>query len=156
VATLTGTRLIAAAERRRARVPSNQDARTQLGQVLTPPPVAEFMASLFDMSGGAADSRLIDPGAGVGSLAAAFVDSWATSGGGALHVTAVEVDDTLRPHLASTLEDLAHRGVTSDLVCSDFVSWAVERLNGFAALDIEPFDYCIVNPPYRKVQARSP
>jgi adenine-specific DNA-methyltransferase len=92
----------------------------------------------------------------VGSLTAAFVDAWGASGTSALHVTAVELDDAIRPHLAATLEEFGAHGLSSDLVPSDFLEWAAERVNGFSSLDTELYDYCVMNPPYRKVQTGSP
>jgi adenine-specific DNA-methyltransferase len=156
MATLTGTRLLAAAERRRAGLPLTDDARrTELGQVLTPPAVAEFMASLFDLTEPGSAARLLDPGAGVGSLAAAFVDRWTASGDGRLHLTAVELDHAIQPHLSATLTEFEERGINTELVSSDFLAWALERVSGFEALAAEPYDFCIMNPPYRKVQTRS-
>ena len=45
--------------------------RAELGQFLTPAPVAEFMAGLFESAPQAID--LLDAGAGAGALAAALV-----------------------------------------------------------------------------------
>ena len=52
--------------------------RGVLGQFLTPWPVAGFMASLFDAPN-CPGARLLDAGAGVGSLTAAFVDRWCSA-----------------------------------------------------------------------------
>ena len=46
--------------------------RTVLGQYMTPAPVGRFMASLFENMSD--DRRVLDPGAGVGSLTAALVE----------------------------------------------------------------------------------
>ena len=46
--------------------------RSELGQFLTPAPIARFLAQHFDDLTG--DISLLDPGAGVGSLTAAFVE----------------------------------------------------------------------------------
>lgn len=49
--------------------------RGALGQFMTPAPVARFMASLFkELDGGVV--RLLDPGAGVGTLTTAFADEF--------------------------------------------------------------------------------
>ena len=47
--------------------------KAQLGQFMTPAAIAEFMASLFSPCNDTSEIRLLDPGAGVGSLTAAFV-----------------------------------------------------------------------------------
>ena len=44
--------------------------RSGLGQYMTPTPIGRFMASLFGNVSG--DIRVLDPGAGVGSLSAAL------------------------------------------------------------------------------------
>jgi adenine-specific DNA-methyltransferase len=49
--------------------------RSEMGQFLTSVPIARFMASLFD-SVGYSQIRLLDAGAGVGSLTAAFVEEF--------------------------------------------------------------------------------
>ena len=49
----------------------NSVQQAEMGQFLTPAPTAYLLASMFDISGSAI--RLLDPGAGIGSLLAAFV-----------------------------------------------------------------------------------
>ncbi len=48
------------------------NSKSELGQFMTPAPVAEFMATLFAPVT-QPEIRLLDPGAGVGSLTAAFL-----------------------------------------------------------------------------------
>src|SRR5438045_2581597 len=48
------------------------DTRTQFGQFMTPAPVASFMAGLLRTR--RRQLRILDPGAGVGTLTAAVVD----------------------------------------------------------------------------------
>jgi adenine-specific DNA-methyltransferase len=158
VPSLTDGHLLPAAERRRldAMARLEPKARVALGQFLTPPPVATFLASLFDLDRADSGARLLDPGAGVGSLTAAFVARWKRERGGGLHVTAVEVDHALREPLAETLSDCETKGVDSEIVAEDFVAWSAERAGlGFAAVDAEPFDFVVMNPPYRKINTDS-
>jgi adenine-specific DNA-methyltransferase len=71
-------------------------------------------------------------------------------------VTAVEVDEAVLPHLAASLADLRDTlGCDTEVVAEDFIEWGTERAAGFAALGFEPFDLVVMNPPYRKVAARS-
>ncbi|MEZ4620521.1 MAG: hypothetical protein R2867_34125 [Caldilineaceae bacterium] len=65
--------LVATVEGYRLEANQHLDPKTQteLGQFMTPASVAEFMASLFCVPG--PQITLLDPGAGVGSLTAAFV-----------------------------------------------------------------------------------
>ena len=128
--------------------------RATLGQFLTPPPVASFLASLFDLA--ASPAELLDPGAGVGSLSAAFADRWLREVAAPLSVTAVEIDDHYSAPLRETLDDLEIAGVQTELFEGDFIGWAVER--DAAALRFVPtrlFDYVVMNPPYRKINTDS-
>jgi hypothetical protein len=55
------------------------ERRSELGQFMTPPATAKLMASMFDEKHVEhTDIRLLDPGAGVGSLTAAFVAEMCT------------------------------------------------------------------------------
>src|SRR5438552_1239004 len=78
--------------------------RSSLGQFMTPSGVARFMAALFE--GRSQDVRLLDAGAGVGSLTAAFVEEMCTRQAGprAVSSTAYELDPALCEYLSSTLE----------------------------------------------------
>ena len=87
-------------EERRVRESADREAaqRGQLGQFFTPAPVAALLAGMFDVPTGWL--RLLDPGAGVGSLTAALVEracneDWPVT----LELTAVEVDEDLLPPL---------------------------------------------------------
>jgi adenine-specific DNA-methyltransferase len=147
------------AESRRLALASKLDAnrRVELGQFLTPAPVASFMASLLDLTPGPREARLLDPGAGAGSLAAATIDRWVESGqAGTLHVTAVEVDEVVRANLLEVMSHSAEAGVSVEVVPEDFVAWGSARAGlGMEAATFVPFDFCIMNPPYRKIAARS-
>ena len=66
-----------------------------LGQFMTPSIVAQYMASLFRPNPKGL-IRLLDPGAGVGSLTAAFLQRFITAGGvRKIGVTAYEIDDVM-------------------------------------------------------------
>jgi adenine-specific DNA-methyltransferase len=67
--------------------------RSALGQFMTPASVAQYMASLFAIS---SDSKicLLDPGAGLGALSAAFIHRWQShaKSQGVLDVVVYEID----------------------------------------------------------------
>ena len=77
----------------------NPVRKSALGQFMTPATIAQFMASLFSQRKGA--SRLLDAGAGVGSLTDAFINRW---GSGDLCVSAYEIDTTMASYLRETLK----------------------------------------------------
>lgn len=131
--------------------------RCALGQFFTPAPIASLLAGMFDPPEGHA--RVLDPGAGVGSLTAALVDravveGWAVG----LDVTAVEVDRDLVGALTETLRECTEMSpsITARAVAADFVEWACRRLDGglFAPKD-GGFDLAILNPPYQKLATSS-
>ena len=79
--------------------------KSQLGQFFTPAKVARFMAGLFVGSPHSA-CRLLDAGAGIGSLAAAFLDRWISGDFDfrLIKVDAFEIDAGLHPYLTRTLQ----------------------------------------------------
>ena len=160
VATLAASSELALrTETRRATETADRSSaqRSALGQFFTPAPIASLLAGMFDPPAGPA--RLLDPGAGVGSLAAALVDRAAVEGWAVgLDVTAVEVDGNLLRPLTETLHECeqAAPAITSRAVSADFVEWACRRLEeGLFAPKHEGFDLAILNPPYQKLAASS-
>jgi len=98
--------LLAAVDRTRRAVTEGLDARRRvlLGQFFTPAPVAAFMAGMFESRKPLL--RVLDPGAGIGSLSAAFVAAMCRGPRRpeAIALTAYEIDPALIGHLRATLE----------------------------------------------------
>jgi len=152
--------LVERVERRRVLATSmlDRDVRSELGQFLTPKPLASFMASLFDGLGGRV--RVLDAGAGVGSLLAALSaeacrrDVRPTS----IEATAFEVDARLAAHLRSTLSECrnecAKSGVrfAGEVLATDFIASAVDAMT---TGERPAFTHAILNPPYKKLHTRS-
>ncbi|MDP9368859.1 MAG: Eco57I restriction-modification methylase domain-containing protein, partial [Chloroflexota bacterium] len=138
------------------------ERRTELGQYLTAGPVARLMASLF-----LADRRrlrVLDAGAGIGSLAAALVAELCgrEERPEEITVTAYEVDGELLPYLSDTLNRCAAAcdrvGVhfSSEIRQEDFIEAGVAMLRGgWFAPGRRAFDCAILNPPYRKIHGAS-
>ena len=109
-------------------------------------PVAQFMASMFEFR--ERPARLLDPGAGVGQLAAAFVERWVNECESELSVTAVELDESLHSALGETLATFPG---TTELIAGDYIELAQRclwRAEG-------EYDYIIMNPPYAKLNTDS-
>jgi len=102
-----GAKLLTTTEARRSQVSLAlaTDERADLGQFFTPAAVARFLASLFEIRQGPA--TVLDPGAGIGSLTAAFVARWAAESRYPLAVTANEVVPNLTGDLKETLDGCA-------------------------------------------------
>lgn len=124
--------------------------REALAQHFTPSVTGDLLAGMLSMDVLSGTVRVLDPGAGAGSLAAAVVhrlrterpDLW-------VHVTAVEVDPELVPYLSETLADCEKYGqVETELVQDDFLTSDDTRMRG-------PFDLVIANPPYGKLARNS-
>src|SRR2546421_4089793 len=77
--------------------------RASLGQFMTPSAIATFMASLFQRWPD--DARLLDPGAGIGSLSEAFARRYLEKKprGARLRVTAYEIESLLAGYLTEHL-----------------------------------------------------
>jgi adenine-specific DNA-methyltransferase len=132
----------------------DQSKRGMLGQFMTPSAIAAFMASLFTL---AKSVRLLDAGAGVGSLTAAFLNR-AISEEIEVAVEAWEVDSLLRQYLRETLAEYAHLAKTQGLMigstihAADFIEQAVVNLGTQKGTR---FTHAILNPPYKKMSSNS-
>ncbi|WP_038869230.1 Eco57I restriction-modification methylase domain-containing protein [Vibrio jasicida] len=143
--------------RERANSLLDENLRGKLGQFMSSSSVSKLLASMFeDMSG---DIRLLDAGAGVGSLTAAFV-SRAVASANSISATAYEIDDVMVSHLSQTLqlceELLSESNIdwTSSVIRHDFIQEAVYDLtkDNF----VPSFNRAILNPPYLKISAKGP
>jgi adenine-specific DNA-methyltransferase len=141
---------------------TDRAARSSLGQFLTPAPIAEFMAGLFGAFTGSV--RLLDAGAGVGALTAAFVGEACCRASrlNEIHTTAFEVDAALLMQLRDTLEDCAAACEKQairfefEALNDDFIAAATARLDaGLFAPNARRFTHAILNPPYKKLESAS-
>lgn len=143
-------------------VSRSQDRRHELGQFLTPHPVADFMASLFEARWQELD--LLDAGAGDGALSAALVRRLCASRHKPtrISITACELDEALIESLHSTLHDCQQEcdraGIqfSATVLNEDFIAAAVPMVRGDMFVSHQPrFNAAIVNPPYRKIRSNS-
>jgi len=150
-------------KRRRKALPHLAPAtKSELGQFMTMPPIAEFMASMF---AGISQSEiaLLDPGAGVGSLTAAFIQRVCSEPRRPqrISVTAYEIDSNLSASLRLTLEDCVKVAktvgikMTYQLLQQDFIQHASEALEGGLFVERPAYTHVITNPPYKKIQSLS-
>jgi adenine-specific DNA-methyltransferase len=164
VSTERGTDLVEQIDLFRVDATRNLDpaTRSSLGQFLTPPAVARFMAALFH--GPSEDLRVLDAGAGVGSLTAAFVDNLCAreKKPRSINATAYELDPALCSYVRTTLEECRSRCRASLVQFSsaieqvDFIKASVETLDaGLFSSKRRSFNCAILNPPYKKIQSSS-
>jgi adenine-specific DNA-methyltransferase len=144
-------------------IPAPRQRQGELGQFLTPAPVAAFMASLF---GPLPDVvRLLDAGAGAGALTEAFVSRLCEKKDGVrpVEATLFELDPLIQDALSETMLNCqrvcaqAGIGFTFAIHSTDFIREMSARLAGDLFGASPPaFDAAIANPPYRKISMDSP
>ncbi|HEU4944245.1 MAG TPA: hypothetical protein VFT10_03700 [Solirubrobacterales bacterium] len=148
-------RFLARVESRRSETSDilDQTARLKRGQFFTPRETSALLAEMVPVDGGQ-PWRLLDPGAGVGSLSAALVARWLTeTATPSMQVSAYEIDAELIAPLTETLEEAAElarslgRELRTAVHATDFV------------LDPPPAEtssVALMNPPYGKLGTESP
>jgi adenine-specific DNA-methyltransferase len=126
------------------------------GQYMTPISVAKYMASLFPEENGIC--RLLDAGAGIGSLSAAFLERWRLGEFrfDCVDVDAFELDSSLHKQLYQTLQSFANDQLTVNVYCDDFIHTATSRLYGdLFSVSVPFYTHAILNPPYKKINSNS-
>ncbi len=132
--------------------------KAQYGQFFTPAEIARFMAGLFTRRAGG-NCRLLDAGAGIGSLSFAFLERWASGGFNfqRVEVDAFEIDEYLHPSLVRSLKKYrGHQNVSTTIRSDDFVHAAVDSLSENLFAEILPrYTHAVLNPPYKKIRSNS-
>jgi adenine-specific DNA-methyltransferase len=145
-----------------AAIENPRGRQEELGQFLTAVPLADFMASMFGTL--PRTVRLIDAGAGAGSLTAAFVSRCCEKRDGvrAIDATLYEFDGEILQALSATMRECERRcaeaGIhfTFTIHPADFIQEMSARLAGDLFGTHPPaFDVAIANPPYRKISTVS-
>jgi adenine-specific DNA-methyltransferase len=141
---------------------SARQRQEELGQFLTPAPVASFMASLFGPLPNVV--RLLDAGAGAGALTTAFVSRLCEKKDDvrAVEVTLYELDPFIQDALLEMMQECQRvcneSGIrfTFTIHATDFIKEASALLaNNLFSAAPPAFDAAIVNPPYRKISMDS-
>ncbi len=132
---------------------------------MTPAPIASFMASLFQDSH-FPEIRLLDAGAGIGSLTSAFVDRVCKQDKipHGIKATLYELDTLLIEYLSTTIKDCyvacrdAGMAFKASVVQEDFIVDASRCLSGdllYPNPDRQGYTHAILNPPYKKIRSDS-
>ena len=139
--------------------------KSALGQFLTPAPIAKFMASMFDKINDKV--CLLDAGAGIGSLSAAFIEEVILRRNirpNYFEVVAYESDpmlaDYLEDTITSSLELCTPKGIQTkkEILNEDFIKHTSEYISNdlFCASSKQKlFTHAIMNPPYKKIHSNS-
>ena len=135
--------------------------RAEFGQFMTPPSTARLMASMFR-----ADSdelTLLDAGAGVGSLTAAFISEIGSRAKKPekIQATAYEIEPAFLEYLKGSLDQCRKtceaNGIefTSEVIDRDFIESSAQCLRQEMFAPVQRFSCAILNPPYRKINSDS-
>jgi hypothetical protein len=133
-------------------IPKPVTHQARLGQFMTPPSIARFMASMF--AGPMPPKvKLLEAGAGRAALTTAFVDRWAKEICEGLEAHAYEHDSALTTDLEAVLAECERTaGVTAQIFSGDFIETAALMIR----LKRGPrYSHAILNPPYRKINSSS-
>lgn len=124
----------------------DRERKAQLGQFMTSPNVAEFMACLLTANKNE-PAHILDAGAGLGALSCALIDVWGREKTDDISLTAFEVDESVLPDL--------HRNLTRRyadrfrVISEDYIEYSVSSC---AKRD---YTHAILNPPYKKISSQS-
>lgn len=141
----------------------DSERQHELGQFLTPGPIAEFMAALFEVH--QSEVRLLDAGAGAGALSSALVGHLCrrSQKPKRISITAYEIDpaqiEPLQARLEGCRRDCERAGISfsAKVLNEDFIAAAVPMVRGdLFASEATHFNAAIINPPYRKIRSNSP
>jgi adenine-specific DNA-methyltransferase len=135
--------------------------RSELGQFLTPAAIARFMAGQFSNLAG--HIRLLDPGAGVGSLTAAFIEQVLMSSDPieSCFITVYEVESgfisSLEQRLTECCTALEKRGIQANYCLREksFIEAVAEVNLPLFSESTARFTHAILNPPYKKINNQS-
>jgi adenine-specific DNA-methyltransferase len=141
----------------------NPERQAKLGQFFTPSEIAEFMAEMFNNLS-SESVRILDPGAGIGTLAAALITKFLEQEypPKSIEVTAFEIDPVVRGYLEVTLNICRTRcresGVafSAEIVSEDFILYTRHQFEN-TLFDAVPqlYTHAILNPPYKKISSDS-
>jgi len=140
------------------------ERKARLGQFLTPSAVAMFMASLFQQKE-YRNIHLLDAGAGIGSLTAAFTEEFCARSPKpcSIEVTAYELESVLFDELNLTITECQKAASAvgirfgTEILKEDFVKAANAMLSSslLEKAAKKSFTHVIINPPYKKIRSDS-
>lgn len=125
-----------------------RERQSDLGQFMTPEPIAKFMASWLKPLKGE-PMRILDAGAGKGSLSSALAKTWEGQGASLRNstITLFELDESLERELSDNVNKAGFGDV--ELHLSDFI------LQSAREKVASHYSHVILNPPYKKISSKS-
>ena len=138
----------------------DKNSQAKLGQFFTSAEISEFVASLPKL-GKKTKIRILDPGAGIGSLSAALIARLIIERPGTeIELSAFEIDTSLHDDLLKTLNECSAMAksngctVESRIFGENFISWSTKVImTTNKETELDKFDIVITNPPYKKINS---
>jgi len=143
---------------------SDEARKLKFSQFFTSAAISRFMASLFQDF----DKPLsvLDPGAGIGNLSAAFVERAINENDRiqSLHLTCYEIDSNLIKTLENTIKICKKHSLEKEINFSfkiknkDFIhdgARIIKEGDGLFPSEVKKNSHCIMNPPYKKINSNS-
>lgn len=133
----------------------DEKLRGKLGQFMSSSAISKLLADMFENVEG--EHRLLDAGAGVGSLTAAFVEL-AKDNATHIDATCFELHNVMNDYLSDTLKycskSCESNGVhwEQKVIEEDFIQHSVESL--LNKTNAHKYNKAILNPPYLKIAAK--
>jgi len=136
----------------------SREEQKRLGQFMTPPPVAEFMARRSLPTGPMHVIRVLDPAAGAGILAAAMVESLLrqTERPDRIEIILCEIDERLAPILRRLADRLRRSAKAAGVELTVAIRLGDFLMSSIALARKPVADVIIANPPYFKLNASDP
>lgn len=136
--------------------------RKKYGQFFTSMETARFMAGLYDISENMKTVRILDPGAGSGILACAFVERLeALDFIKDVELTCYENDSNVLPLLQNNLafcKEYSSKNISFNILTDNYILSQYLDFNYMIGGNMNPvkYDYVIGNPPYMKIPKDAP
>lgn len=129
-----------------------RERKAELGQFMTPARIAHFMVSLFTVNE-QQECRLLDAGAGIGTLSCAFLDRCLRGelNFDKIEATSYEIDEKMKKHLEAHLQQYNSSNISTRIFLDDYIEKSTNN-------DVKRHGYThvIMNPPYKKIHSKSP
>lgn len=135
-----------------------KDEQKSLGQFLTPPSIARFMAQRCVVGVSGDYIHVLEPAAGAGILAAAAVEALLIREDrpSKIKVTLCELDDRLLPALKALAAEMRSAAIDRGVTLSVTIRHGDFLLSNEAIKQHPVADIIIANPPYFKLGAKDP
>ena len=136
--------------------------RKKYGQFFTSMETARFMAGLYDISESMETVKVLDPGAGSGILACAFVERLETLNFvNNIELTCYENDSNVLPLLQDNLafcKGHSSKNITINILTDNYILSQYLDFNYMIGGNMNPvkYDFIIGNPPYMKIPKDAP